>query len=213
MADTLEDLSPEERTELEAAGTLSDEIARKWDPERLLKLVAKQAGRGEKLDASTRSKFEQRLGVDLGRVRVYTGEFAQTMTRAHRAQALTIGNTGMILMSGGAAAEGTEAQALLAHELTHVAQAERGVHRRADFGDSPSLSSSAGEAEAEQAADVERQSAAGGVAAAAEATQAEEDKKAQADAMEEAVIKRVMELFADDARTYTLRNGQDPYRP
>src|SRR5262245_43727755 len=100
MAEPRDDLTPEELAELEAAGTLSDEIAKKWDPERLLRLVSKQAGRGEKLDQTTRAKFEGRLGVDLSRVRIYTGEFAQQMTKAHRAEALTIGNTGMILMSG-----------------------------------------------------------------------------------------------------------------
>jgi hypothetical protein len=211
MADKLEDLSPEELAELEAAGTLSDEIARKWDPERLLRLVAKQAGRGEKLDQSTRSKFEQRLGTDLGRVRIYTGEFAQAMTRAHSARALTIGNTGMILMSGSAgdSPEGTEGQALLAHELTHVAQADRGVHRDAEFGSAPSLSNDAGEAEAENAAHTERAMAAGGAAGAVD----EKAKEEKAQALEEAIIKRVMELFADDARVHGLRNGHDPFRP
>src|SRR5688500_5108029 len=117
MADLRDDLTPDELAELEAAGTLSDEIAKKWDPERLLRLVSKSAGRGEKLDHSTRSKFEARLGVDLSRVRIYSGEFAQQMTRQHRAEALTIGNTGMILMSGTSdlSPESTSGQALLAH--------------------------------------------------------------------------------------------------
>jgi hypothetical protein len=212
MADLRDDLTDDELAELEAAGTLSDEIAKKWDPERLLRLVAKQAGRGEKLDQSTRSKFEARLGVDLGRVRIYTGEFAQQITRQHRAEALTIGNTGMILMSGASdlSPDSTAGQALLAHELTHVAQAERGVQARSEFGAAPALSSDAHEAEAEGAADAERAAAAGGAAGAANGGA---DAAAAEAELEEAVIKRVMELFADDARVDLLRNGEDPFRP
>jgi len=214
MADPRDDLTPEELAELERAGSLSDEIARKWDPERLLKAVSRKAGRGEKLDAATRAKFEERLGVDLGRVRIYTGDFAESMTRAHRAEALTIGNTGMILMSGSPdlSMATTEGHALLAHELTHVAQAERGVYRQASFGDSPALSDDRSEQEAEESAQAERQSSGGQAAQAAEPADSETagEKK---EALHQAVVDRVKELFADAARVRLLRNGQDPYRP
>src|SRR3977135_2213147 len=94
--------------------------------------MAKRAGRGDPLEHSIRAKYEKRFGVDLGHVRIYTGEFAEEFNRQRAAYAVTIGSTGMILMGGspdksmGSAA----GQALLAHELTHVAQAERGLHRK-----------------------------------------------------------------------------------
>jgi hypothetical protein len=122
--------SDDEREKRRKKGNLSEEVAARWSPERLLQMVAGRAGRGERLDEQTRQKFERRLGVDLSGVRLYTGEFAEEVTKAHTAEAVTIGNTGMILMSGTPERSmGTTAgQALLAHELTHVAQAQRGLH-------------------------------------------------------------------------------------
>ena len=58
---------------------ISDELLRKYDPERLLKIIGKRAGRGESLDHSVRSKYEKKFGVDLGHVRVFTGEFADVV--------------------------------------------------------------------------------------------------------------------------------------
>src|SRR3954464_14818277 len=115
---------------------LSEELARKYDPERLLRLVSKRAGKGESLDPSIRAKYEKRFGVDLGHVRIYTGEFAEEFNRKRNEYAVTVGSTGMILMGGspeksmGSAA----GQALLSHELTHVAQAHQGLHRKSSFG-------------------------------------------------------------------------------
>ncbi len=126
----------DEDKEVDAHG-LTDELAKKYDPERLLKIVAAKAGRGDALDASLRHKYEKRFGVDLGHVRLYTGEFAEKFARERNAYALTVGNTGMVMMGNSpeksmASAEG---QALLAHELTHVAQQARhnggGLHRKA----------------------------------------------------------------------------------
>src|SRR5438045_2744793 len=85
-------LLPEDSVEL------TDEIARKYDPERLLRMVAKRAGKGEALDPTTRAKYEKRFGVDLGHVRVITGEFAEEFTRKREAFAVTVGGTGMVLM-------------------------------------------------------------------------------------------------------------------
>ncbi len=121
------------------ASELTDELAKKYDPERLLKIIAKRAGRGEALDSTLRNRYERRFGVDLSHVRVFTGEFAEEFNRKRNAYAVTIGSTGMILMGGSpdksmASASG---QALLAHELTHVAQQSRhaggGLHRKASF--------------------------------------------------------------------------------
>ena len=200
----------DEQTET-SADQLTDELARKYDPERLLRLVSKRAGKGEALDHSIRAKYERRFGVDLGHVRIYTGEFAEEFNRQRSAYAVTIGSTGMILMGGspdksmGSAA----GQALLAHELTHVAQAEQGLHRKATFqGGMPFTAEHEAEAEA-----VEHSVAQSGgdhgadTTAATHAASAAQNSK---DAMEKAIeqIKaRVHELLADAARNQELRNG------
>src|SRR5215813_5159166 len=95
--------------------------------------MSKRAGRGESLDHSIRAKYEKRFGVDLGHVRLFTGEFAEEFNRQRGAYAVTIGSTGMILMGGSPEKSmgSASGQALLAHELTHVAQAERGLYRKA----------------------------------------------------------------------------------
>src|SRR5687767_10659006 len=108
----------------ELSDELAEEIASRWDPKRILRLMAHRAGKGEPLDATLRNRYERKLGVDLSHVRVYTGEFAEQLNKAYNADAVTIGNTGMVMMGGSpdksmATAEG---HALLAHELTHVAQ-------------------------------------------------------------------------------------------
>jgi hypothetical protein len=118
------------------AEELTDELAKKYDPERLLKVVAKRAGRGDPLEHSVRQRYERRLGVDLGHVRVFTGEFAEEFNRQRNAYAVTIGSTGMIMMGGSPdkSMGSASGQALLAHELTHVAQQAKGLHRKASFG-------------------------------------------------------------------------------
>ena len=119
----------------ERAEDLTDELAKKYDPARLLKIVSKRAGRGDPLEHSIRSRYERRFGVDLGHVRVYTGEFAEEFNRQRSAYAVTVGATGMILMGNSPEKSmgSASGQALLAHELTHVAQQARGLHRKATF--------------------------------------------------------------------------------
>jgi hypothetical protein len=193
------------------ADQLTDELARKYDPERMLRMVSRRAGKGERLDHSIRAKYEKRFGVDLGHVRVYSGEFAEEFNRKRNAYAVTIGSTGMILMGGspdksmGSAA----GQALLAHELTHVAQAHKGLHRKASFsGGMPFTEEHEAEAES-----VEHSVAEGGgdhgadTRAAADAGSAQiAAKEALARAIEQ-IKERVNEMAADAARNQILRNG------
>ncbi len=187
---------------------LSDELARKYDPERLLKLLAKKAGKGEALDASLRAKYEKRFGVDLGHVRVVTGEFAEEFNRKRDAYAVTVGSTGTILMgSSPDKAAGTRAgEALLAHELTHVAQAQRGLHNRgrtADFTHADELEAHEVEHEVEQG------NPEGQGASASAANQAQAEKQAaerQKDAIEK-IKARVLEMMGEAARNQYLRNG------
>jgi hypothetical protein len=201
------------------AEQLTDELAKKYDPERLLRIVSRRAGRGQSLDHSVRAKYERRFGVDLGHVRVYTGEFAEEFNRQRNAYAVTIGSTGMILMGGSpdksmASASG---QALLAHELTHVAQAKRGLHNK-NFDGAMPLATEEHEDEAEQ---VEAEVAAGGdgggaaggdTRSAANAAAAAVAGKDAMDRALEQVKERVMNMAADAARSQYVRNSF-PRRP
>ena len=81
-----------------AADQLTDELARKYDPERLLKIIGKRAGKGQSLDVTVRNRYERKFGVDLGHVRLFTGEFAEEFNRQRGSYAVTVGGTGMILM-------------------------------------------------------------------------------------------------------------------
>jgi hypothetical protein len=186
---------------------LSDELARKYDPERLLKLVSRRAGRGEALDASIRAKYEKRFGVDLGHVRVITGEFAEEFNRKREAHAVTVGGTGMILMGNSVEkATGTRSgEALLAHELTHVAQAQRGLHNRgktADFTQADEIE--AHEVEHEVESGEGGQGAADETAKAAQAAMASEQKQQE---QIEKIKARVIEMMGEAARTQYMRNG------
>src|SRR5687767_7746677 len=99
---------------------LEQVLTARWDPGKLSGFLrASSRSKGQSLDYGQRSRFEERLGVDLGHVKIYSGELAEEITRAHNAEALTIGDTGMVLMRQSSSfAPGTAAgQALLAHEL------------------------------------------------------------------------------------------------
>jgi hypothetical protein len=127
--DELASLSDEERTK--RALELTQEVANRYDPDKLAKIVIAEAGRGERLDDATRHKMERVLGGRFADVRIFKGEFADAVTRRHGADAVTVANTGMILVREGSRRANPatpEGQALLAHELTHVRQAQKGLH-------------------------------------------------------------------------------------
>jgi hypothetical protein len=193
------------------ADQLTDELARKYDPERMLRMVSRRAGKGERLEHSIRSKYEKRFGVDLGHVRVYSGEFAEEFNRQRGAHAVTIGSTGMILMGGSAEKSMASAsgQALLAHELTHVAQAHKGLHRKATF-DGGMPFTEEHEAEAESVEQSVEQSGGDHGASTHAATEAGSAKMASEEALKRAieeVTERVKMIAADAARNQVLRNG------
>ena len=198
----------DEQTE-PGADQLTDELARKYDPERLLRLISRRAGKGEALDHSIRSKYEKRFGVDLGHVRIYTGEFAEEFNRQRSAYAVTIGSTGMILMGGSPEKSmgSASGQALLAHELTHVAQAESGLHRKATFsGGMPFTAEHEAEAEAVEHSVAESGGSHDHADASGGANAAQGSKEAMEKAIEQ-IKARVHELLADAARNQELRNG------
>lgn len=193
-----------------SADQLTDELARKYDPERLLRMLSKRAGKGERLDQSIRQKYEKRFGVDLGHVRIYTGEFAEEFNRQRGAYAVTVGSTGMILMGGSpeksmASASG---QALLAHELTHVAQAQQGLHRKStSSGGMPFAQEHEAEAEAVEQSVAQSGGSHDSTTAAAHAASAEQASKEALKRAIEQIKTRVEDMAAEAARNQMLRNG------
>src|SRR5438270_10325666 len=192
-------LLTEEEERKKRALALSQEIAQRWEPSRLSKFVVGGAGSGEKLDLETQSQMERRLGGRFSDVRVFKGAFAEAVTKAHRADAVTIANTGMILVREGPRSDPKTAlgKALLAHELTHVSQAQRGLHFALEGGESQAAPH---EQEAEA---VESQ------VHAEETAQAKpEGKGGGGGGVDRAqVIARVLELVDDWDRTQSERHG------
>jgi Zn-dependent peptidase ImmA (M78 family) len=81
---------------------------------------------GQPLDAATRAYMEPRIGHDFSKVRVHTDAKAAESAQAVHAAAYTIGPD----IAFGAeqyTPETSEGRRLLAHELTHVVQQERGA--------------------------------------------------------------------------------------
>ena len=178
---------------------LSQEIAQRWEPSRLSKFVVGGAGSGEKLDLDTQSEMERRLGGRFGDVRVFRGPFAEAVTKAHRADAVTVANTGMILVREGPRSDPKTAlgKALLAHELTHVSQAQRGLHFALEGGEAQGTPHEQ-EAEAvEQAVHAE---------ATAQARPASRGGGGGVDRA--AVVARVVELVEEWQRTQAERLGR-----
>ena len=83
------------------------------------------ASAGRPLDAETRAYVESRFGHDLGRVRLHTDQRAAESARAVSARAYTVGEH-VVFGSGEYAPETSAGRALLAHELTHTIQQQRG---------------------------------------------------------------------------------------
>ena len=83
------------------------------------------ASTGRPLDAPTRMHMEARYGHDFEQVRLHTGEQAEQSAAAMRAKAYTVGHD--IVFGRGHHAPGAgEGLRLLAHELAHVVQQDRG---------------------------------------------------------------------------------------
>jgi hypothetical protein len=101
-------------------------------------LVAKYARAGtaalgddapKRLDPTLRGQMETLTGADLSDVRVHTGSGARRMASALGAKAFAAGE-GDVFFARDQFRPGTpEGQALLAHELTHVAEGQAGLQR------------------------------------------------------------------------------------
>jgi len=201
---------PEDELNLEQ---LSDEIINRYSPEKLLTTISKRAGRGEPLDWSTRNRFERKLGVDLGDVRIYSGEVARTVTRSKGAEALTVGTTKAILMGGSGDKSPLTAsgRGLLAHELTHVAQDKKRLHPKS-IGETTGPFTLEDEVEAEQMA-AQEEAAHAGASGAGVQTKRGLTEAEYLEALRESTIMRVLELLNEDHRISEMRAGKSKYRP
>jgi hypothetical protein len=88
------------------------------------------SGSGQQLSRQARAFFEPRFGMDLGDVRIHTGEEAAASARAFDARAFTYGRN-IVFGRGQYQPETTQGKRLLAHELAHVAQSAGGAIHRA----------------------------------------------------------------------------------
>jgi Domain of unknown function (DUF4157) len=188
---------------------LSQEIAQRYSPDRLRRIVVDEAGRGEHLDVGTQSEMEKRLGGTFQGVRVFRGPFAEAITRQHRADAVTIASTGMILVREGPRSDPKTAlgKALLAHELTHVRQAQSGLHFALEGGGAQNAPHEAEAEHVEAAVHAEASGAGalhGGAAGSHTAGQGgnQEEKRRQ-------IMKRVYELLEENTGMRRARLGLD----
>jgi hypothetical protein len=193
-------MSEEERKRRALA--LSQELALKYDPTSLSRIVVNEAGRGEHLDIATQMEMESRLGGTFGNVRVFRGPFAESITRQHGADAVTVGATGMILMREGPRSDPKTAlgKALLAHELTHVAQAQQGLHFALEGGHSQSAPHEK-EAEAAEAKVHGEESGGGGGGEGGHGGPHGEEKL-------QLLTEKVLEIWEEHARLQSWRLGE-----
>ncbi len=83
------------------------------------------ADAGRPLEPTVRRPMEQRFGHDFSSVRVHSGHAAAQSARDIDANAYTAGHD-IVFAAGKLSPESREGQRLIAHELTHVIQQERG---------------------------------------------------------------------------------------
>jgi len=79
------------------------------------------------LDLATQRRMEALTGADLSGVRLHTGELAQEMAESTGAKAFTLNDRDVFFAGGELNPRTPQGQALLAHELTHVAERQQGV--------------------------------------------------------------------------------------
>ena len=83
------------------------------------------ASPGMPLEPALRQDMEQRFDHDFSRVRVHHDATAAESARAMQARAYTVGRD-VVFSAGGYAPRSPQGSQLLAHELAHVIQQERG---------------------------------------------------------------------------------------
>ncbi|MGD8807565.1 MAG: DUF4157 domain-containing protein [Chloroflexota bacterium] len=85
-------------------------------------------GNGRALEPAVRAPMERAFGADLSDVRLHTGRPAQQLNQSLDARATTVGRD-IHFAKGEFEPHSAAGRELLAHELTHVLQQQRGGHR------------------------------------------------------------------------------------
>ena len=88
--------------------------------------IQRERGGGQPLDRSVQEKTEPALGADFSGVRVHTSPEAHTLNQQLNARAFTTGQD-IFFREGEYQPSSSSGQALIAHELTHVAQQSSGA--------------------------------------------------------------------------------------
>ncbi|MBM4386430.1 MAG: DUF4157 domain-containing protein, partial [Deltaproteobacteria bacterium] len=83
----------------------------------------------KKLDPTLRKEMETFLSFDPSEVRVHTGENAQISAEAMGAKAFAVGERDIFFAKGEFEPATTPGKALIAHEITHLADTEFGLKR------------------------------------------------------------------------------------
>ncbi|MBP7124927.1 DUF4157 domain-containing protein [Myxococcota bacterium] len=91
--------------------------------------LALQDDRPERLDPTIRREMETLTGADLSDVRVHTGSGARRMAQVLGARAFALEGGDVFLPREHFDPASSEGKALLAHELTHVAEGQSGLSR------------------------------------------------------------------------------------
>jgi len=82
-------------------------------------------GKGSSIPETTKSFMESRFGTDFSTVNIHTGSYASKLSAQLNAQAFTVGSD-IYFSEGKYSPESDAGKHLLAHELTHTLQQEKG---------------------------------------------------------------------------------------
>lgn len=188
---------------------LSDEIAKKYDKDHLLKMFSTRirgAGRSESVDPGFWAKYQHWYpGLSPNDFRVITGDFANEFTRKKRAKAVTVGNTGMILMGNTASMPrgSGEWNAILAHEIKHVHQNKAASKSGFFAAGEGARDVSRDEAEPEKYEAAARERETGG---AADDLKKEQEAQKKRKEIEEQIIARALDLYGEELERERERN-------
>lgn len=109
-------ITPFIQAKSDAAGQASESVTQKINSAR---------GNGSVMDKPTQSFMENSFGTDFSNVKIHTGDYAVQMSQELNAQAFTVGND-IFFNNGKFDSNSDTGKHLLAHELTHTLQQEKG---------------------------------------------------------------------------------------
>lgn len=160
------------------------------------------SGGGAPLPGAVKSKMEGKLGADLSNVKIHTGGDSEKASEDLNAKAFTVGND-VHFGSGQFDPSSKEGEKLIAHELTHVVQGQRGGDGGGGGG--------AQRAE-ENEADSESEAVEGADGEALEVSSPDEPAEKEADEVSEKVVEGEETQESQGATSPKQLNRQAVYR-